>query len=66
MRVSIDFYMDKEDDGIGGSVRLDRDDVHDLYSLLALFSDATRAAGFSYVASIGAETDDGEMKWSDF
>lgn len=66
MRVSIDFYMDKEDDGFGGSVRLDRDDVHDIYELLALYSDATRAAGFSYITSIGGETDEGEVKWSDF
>lgn len=65
MRVSIDFYMNKEDDGFGGCVRLDRDDVPDLYALLALFSDAARAAGFSYVAAVGAETDDGEVKWSD-
>lgn len=66
MRVSIDFYMDKDEDGVDGSVNLTRDSVDDLYNLLSLLSDATRAAGYTYVNSLGAEKDDGTVVWSDF
>lgn len=66
MRISINAYMDKEADGYEGSVSIDRDDVDDLYALLALLKDATNAIGFTYVESLGAEKDNGEMVWSDF
>lgn len=66
MRVSIDLYMDKEEDGVDGSVTLTRNDVDDLYGFLSLLVDATHAAGYGYVNSIGAEKDDGTVVWSDF
>jgi hypothetical protein len=66
MRISINAYMDKEADGYEGSVSIDRDDVDDLYTLLSVLKDAVNAFGFTYVESLGAEKDDGEMMWSDF
>lgn len=48
-----------EDDG--DSVKLVRHEVEDLYALSLFFADAARAAGYTYVESVGFEKDDGEM-----
>lgn len=48
-----------EDDG--DSVKLVRHEVDDLYALSLFFADAARAAGYTYVESVGFEKDDGEM-----
>ena len=37
MRVDISFYMDKEEDGVSGTVNLTRDDVDSLQDLLYFF-----------------------------
>mgnify|MGYP000379513659 CR=1 FL=1 len=61
MRVEIEFYFDKEADGIDGSARFSRDDVEDLYSMAQMMTDAMRGAGFSYVVNTGFEKDNGEV-----
>jgi hypothetical protein len=45
----------------GDSVKLVRHEVEDLYALSLFFADAARAAGYTYVESVGFEMDDGEM-----
>jgi len=45
----------------GDSVKLVRHEVEDLYALSLFFADAARAAGYTYVESVGFEKDDGEM-----
>jgi len=66
MRVSIDFYMDKEEDGMSGSVSLNRDEINTLEDLLYMFQDAAIASGYTYVQSIGATKSGGEEVWSGF
>lgn len=61
MRVCIDFYFDKEEDGVSGSARFAREDVEDLYELAQLMTDAVRGAGFSYVVNTGFEREDGQV-----
>lgn len=64
MRVEIHFEMDKEEDGIEGTVSLTREDVDDLQSLLYFFQDSAIASGYSYVQAIGAHKDSGDAVWS--
>jgi len=45
----------------GDSVKVVRHEVEDLYALSLFFADAARAAGYTYVESVGFEKDDGEM-----
>lgn len=66
MRIDLDAYMDKEEDGYSGNVRMSRDEIGDIYELADLFSEAARAMGFSYVKAVGFEKDDGQIVWSDF
>lgn len=66
MRVSISFEMEQDVDGVTGSVSIEREEVDSLYDLLHLYNDATLAAGYPYVESIGAQKDDGESVWSSF
>ena len=61
MRVSIDFYYNKDEDGVEGSSSASRDNVHDLYTMAQFLTDAMRGAGFSYVVDIGFEKDDGDF-----
>ena len=61
MRVNIDFYFDKEDDGVEGSSSSTRDGVDDLYTMSQFLTDAMRGAGFSYVTDVGFEKDDGTV-----
>lgn len=61
MRVDIEFYFDKEEDGVSGSARFSRDGVEDLYVMAQLLTDAMRGAGFSYVVNTGFEKDNGEV-----
>jgi len=61
MRVDIDFYFDKENDGFDGSSRVSRDEVDDLYALAQMITDAVKGAGFDYVVNTGFEKDDGTM-----
>ena len=65
MRVSVNAYMEKDDDGFCGSVDLNRDDILEAHQLAQLFADAAHAFGFTYVKSVGFETEDGEMMWGD-
>lgn len=64
MRVHIEFIMDKEEDGVNGSVEIRRDDVDSLEDLLYLFQDAAISAGYTYVESLGAYKEGGDTVWS--
>tara|TARA_R110000744_G_scaffold358222_1_gene465280 strand:+ start:331 stop:531 length:201 start_codon:yes stop_codon:yes gene_type:complete len=66
MQVSIKFTSTTEEDGFMGSTTLVRDDMDDLQSLAAVFADAARAGGFTYVESVAFEKDDGQMVFSDW
>jgi hypothetical protein len=61
MRVDIEFYFDKENDGFDGSARMSRDEIEDLYALSQMITDAVRGAGFDYVVNTGFEKDDGNV-----
>jgi len=65
MRVSIDFYYDKEEDGIEGSSSASRDGVFDLYTMSQFLADAMRGAGYSYVTDVGFERDDGTVTFGE-
>jgi hypothetical protein len=54
------------DTGALNTVTLERDEVEDLYALSLFFADAARAAGYTYVESVGFEKDDGEMVFGGF
>ena len=66
MKVEIYFTMDKEEDGIEGTVSLTRENVDSLHDLLYLYQDAAIASGYTYVESIGAHKDSGDAVWSGF
>lgn len=66
MQVQISFVMDKDEDGVTGSVTIDRQEVDSLHDLLHLYHDACLAAGYSYVESIGAHKEGGDYSWSSF
>jgi len=66
MQVEITFVMDKEEDGVQGSVTLERQEVDSLHDLLHLYHDACLASGYTYVESIGAHKEGGSMAWSSF
>jgi|13_taG_2_1085334.scaffolds.fasta_scaffold05293_3 hypothetical protein len=66
MKVEIYFTMDKEEDGIEGTVNLTRENVDSLQDLLYLYQDAAIASGYTYVESIGAHKDSGDAVWSGF
>lgn len=66
MRITLDAYFDKEDDGFSGSVSMTRDEVDDMYGLLNLFQEYANALGFTYIKSVGFEKDDETIVWSDF
>lgn len=61
MRVDINFYFDKENDGFDGSSSCSRDEIDDLYALSQMITDAVRGAGFDYVVNTGFEKDDGDV-----
>jgi hypothetical protein len=65
MRVSVIFENDSKEDGFNGRVTLERQGIDDLYGLARLYGDATRAAGFTYVADVGFEKDDGKVLFGD-
>jgi hypothetical protein len=66
MQVEISFVMDKDEDGVAGSVTIERSEVDSLNDLLHLYHDACLAAGYTYVESIGAHKEGGEYDWSAF
>ena len=61
MRVSMDFYFDKETDGYEGSLNVNRDDVEDLYALAQFVTQCAQGAGFNHVTDVGFEKDDGNI-----
>lgn len=61
MRVSMDFYFDKEIDGYEGSLSVSRDSVEDLYALAQFVTQSVQGAGFNYVTDVGFEKDDGNI-----
>ena len=66
MQVEISFVMDKDEDGVTGSVTIERSEVDSLNDLLHLYHDACLAAGYTYVESIGAHKEGGSCDWSSF
>jgi len=66
MQVEIFFTMDKEEDGMEGTVSLSRENVDNLEDLLYFYQDAGIASGYTYITSIGAHKDSGEIVWSGF
>ena len=66
MQVEISFVMDKDEDGVTGSVTIERSEVDNLNDLLHLYHDACLAAGYTYVESIGAHKEGGDYDWSSF
>lgn len=66
MRVSILFESTIEDDGHDLDVILDKKGVLDLYEMTDFLSDALRAAGFTYVDSVGWKDNKGNETWSKF
>ncbi len=65
MRVTVNAYMDKTDDGYDGSSDVSRDGVMDLSDLATVFAQAAVAMGYTYVKSVGFEDDAGDMHWGD-
>ena len=65
MRISVNAYMEKEEDGYSGSVDLNRDDITEAHELAQIFAEAAHAFCFTYVKSVGFECEDGEMIWGD-
>lgn len=65
MKVQITFQSESKEDGFTGKTSIEREDVETLNDLAWLYSEATQAAGFTYVKSVAFEKDDGEMVWSD-
>ena len=65
MRVTVNAYMDKSDDGYDGSSDVSRDSVMDLTDLATLFAQAAVSMGYTYVQAVGFEDDAGDMHWGD-
>lgn len=61
MKVSIKFEFDALEDGIGGVVTYEEDDISDLYQLARFYAFATSAAGYTYVENVGFEKEDGTV-----
>ncbi len=66
MQVSITFTSNNQEDGFVGSTTITREEVEDLNTLAAVYGDAARAGGFTYVESVAFEKDDGQMVFSDW
>lgn len=66
MRIELEAYMDKEEDGYEGSVRMSRYEVEDIYQLADLFTEFAKGLGFSYIKAVGFEKDDETVLWGDF
>ena len=66
MRVTVRFESTIEEDGHDLDVTLEKRGVIDLYEMSDLFSDALRAAGFTYVDSVGWKDSKGNENWSRF
>ena len=65
MRVNIDFYYDKEEDGIECSSSASRSGVLDLSTMSQFLADAMRGAGYSYVTDVGFAQDDGTVTFGE-
>jgi|DEB0MinimDraft_3_1074331.scaffolds.fasta_scaffold769225_1 hypothetical protein len=66
MRVTINFEFDLEDDGIEGSVQVDRYNVDTLEDLMYAYQSGTVAAGYTYSEAIGCLKEDGNKVWSPY
>ena len=64
MRVTINFNFNMDEDGIEGSVQLDRSNVDNLEDLMYFYQHATVSAGYTYSEAIGCHKDDGNVTWS--
>ena len=63
MRMDFEAYMEKEEDGVSGSVRLSRDDVYDLTSVAQAFTDFLTGCGYDYVTDVAICVDNDQMHW---
>ena len=59
MRVTIVFESDINEDGVDSVVAYSQSGVEDLSSLAWVMAEATRAGGFTYVATVKYTTDNG-------
>lgn len=61
-------YTEDDADGLpyGQEVTITRDDVEDMYDVLAFLSDAVRASGYGFVDRMAYATNKGETVWSKF
>jgi len=66
MRIKFIAMWDEEEDGVGGSVSMIRENVDDLYSLLNAYQAFTVSTGFTYSEAIGCNNGTGDTLWSDF
>lgn len=66
MKVFIAFETDINEDGVDQTVTLERDGVEFVTDLLDFYTDAAKAAGFTYVDRVGYATDKGEQTWGRF
>lgn len=60
MRILLHCEADINEDGYDQSVTLARDGVETVEDMLSLMSDFMRAAGFSYIETLEAFTEDGD------
>lgn len=59
MKVTVTFESDINEDGVDSVVSYSQSGVEDLSSLAWVLSEATRAGGFTYVATVKITTDRG-------
>jgi len=65
MRIDFEAYMEKEQDGTSGSVRLSREDVQDLTAIAQAVTDFLRGCGFDYVTDVGICANNDQMFWGE-
>ena len=65
MRIEFEAGFDKDDDGIGGSVRVSRYDVYTLEQVASAMRDFLLGAGYDYVEDVGFSKNDGTMVWGE-
>ena len=65
MRIDFEAYMEKEQDGNSGSVRLSRDEVYDLTAIAQAMADFLRGCGYDYVTDVAICANDDQMFWGE-
>ena len=65
MRVNLNAYLERDEDGYTGNVSVDREDVDDLTTMAQVVKDFLLGLGFSYVDDVGFSKSDGTMVWGE-